>query len=435
LPEEKVRDEVQRQVIATKKPFYEIEQRGDQTIYRAVTPYVFSHNFHQTDCLTCHTSEDGTVAGVSDIEIDITKDFKSHQQFVIALNVGQIIFQVILFFFIGWVVTRFVTYRVAEIRGHLSDLVNGDMSTEVDVAGRDEMGEIMCAVQSSKVLLGAVIDQISSVSGNIDTSAKQLASTMSRVGESSQTQSASATNMATAVESMTASVDQVANNANDLRKVSDNSNSLASDGSKVVQQVVVDMEKINTAVMNAATTIEDLGTKSEQIQNIVKSIKEIADQTNLLALNAAIEAARAGEQGRGFAVVADEVRKLAEKTSKSTQEISSMTEMITGSTNEAVAEMEAAVELVKSGALMARQAGAAIVEINNGALLVSNGVADISKSMQEQSLSGREIAVNVEKVAEMSEENSASVREISLTVEGLELLSHSLEESVKHFRV
>jgi hypothetical protein len=109
LPEEKVKDDVQRQVIANKKPYYEIVQRGEQTIYRAVTPYVFSHNFHQTDCLTCHSVEEGTVAGVSDIEIDMTKDFKNHQQFVIALNVGQVIFQVMLFFFIGWVVTRFVT--------------------------------------------------------------------------------------------------------------------------------------------------------------------------------------------------------------------------------------------------------------------------------------------------------------------------------------
>jgi len=435
LPEEKVKDDVQRQVIANKKPYYEIVQRGEQTIYRAVTPYVFSHNFHQTDCLTCHSVEEGTVAGVSDIEIDMTKDFKNHQQFVIALNVGQVIFQVMLFFFIGWVVTRFVTYRVEEIRGHLADLVNGDMSTEVDVSGRDEMGEIMCSVQSSKLLLGAVVDQISSVSGNIDTRAKQLASTMSRVGKSSQSQTDSATTMATAVEAMTTSVDQVANNARDLRTVSDNSKTLASDGGKVVQQVVVDMKKISVAVMNAAVTIEDLGKKSEQIQSIVKSIKEIADQTNLLALNAAIEAARAGEQGRGFAVVADEVRKLAEKTSKSTQEISSMTEIIAGSTNEAVSEMEAAVEMVKSGSLLAQQAGASIVEINQGALRVLNGVEDISKSMQEQSLSGREIALNVEKVAEMSAENSASVREISLTVEGLEILSHSLEESVKHFRV
>jgi len=435
LPEEKVRDDVQRQVIANKKPYYEIVHRGEKTIYRAVTPYILSHNFHQTDCLSCHIVPEGTVAGVSDIEIDLTKDFQNHQQFLTIINVGQVIFQVLLFFFIGWVVKRFVSRRVDEIRGHLGDLVNGDMTGEVVISGRDEMGEILCAVQSSKVLLGAVVDQIISVSGNIDARAKHLTSSMGKVEKSSQAQSESATSMAAAVEEMTVSIDQVASNAGDVRQISDNSKSLANDGGKVVQQVVGDMEKINIAVMNAATTIEDLGKKSEQIQNIVKSIKEIADQTNLLALNAAIEAARAGEQGRGFAVVADEVRKLAEKTSKSTQEISAMTETITGSTNEAVKEMEAAVEMVKSGAVLAQQAGAAIVGINDGALRVQGGVEDISTSIEEQSVAGREIAVNVEKVAQMSEENSASVREISSTVEKLERLSQSLEESVKHFRI
>lgn len=435
LPEEKVRDEVQRRVIATKKPYYEVENRGDKTIYRVVTPYMFSHSFHQTDCLSCHTVAEGTVAGVSDIEIDMTKDFQEHQQFVMMINVGQVIFQVVLFFFIGWVVKHFVTRRVIDIRSHLADLVNGDMTGEVDIYGRDEMGEILCAVQSAKVLLGEVVDQIVSVSGHIDARAKHLTSAMSRVESSSQSQSESATSMAAAVEQLTVSIDQVADNAGEVRQVSDNSKTLASDGGKVVQQVVADMEKINTAVMNAATTIEDLGKKSEHIQNIVKSIKEIADQTNLLALNAAIEAARAGEQGRGFAVVADEVRKLAEKTSKSTQEISAMTETITNSTNEAVAEMEAAVVMVKSGSVLAQQAGVAIVEINDGALRVLNGVEDISSSIHEQSDAAREIAVNVEKVAQMSEENSASVREISSTVENLEHLSQSLEESVKHFRV
>jgi PAS domain S-box-containing protein len=435
LPEEKVSDDIQRQVIASKKPYYEVVQRGGQTLYRVVTPYMFTHNFHGTDCLSCHASQEGVVAGVSDIEIDMTKDFDEHQKFVTIINVGQIAFQVVLFFFIGWVVKHFVTRRVIDVRNHLADLVNGDMTGLVDISGRDEMGEILCSVQSSKILLGSVVDQIVSVSGNIDARAKHLSSTMTRVAESSHTQSESAGSMAAAVEELTVSIDQVASNAGDVRQISENSKTLANDGGKVVQQVVSGMDKINAAVMGAAVTIEDLGKKSEHIQNIVKSIQEIADQTNLLALNAAIEAARAGEQGRGFAVVADEVRKLAEKTSKSTQEISAMTEAITSSTNEAVAEMEAAVEMVKAGSVLAGQAGTAIVEINGGASRVLSGVEDISTSIQEQSLAGREIATNVEKVAQMSEENSASVREVSSTVAKLEHLSQSLEESVKHFRV
>jgi len=435
LPEEKIRDDVQRQVIATKQVHYEIVHRGEQTIYRAVTPYIFSHDFHGTDCLTCHVVKEGEVAGVSDIEIDISKEMKNHQEFVMMINIGQVILQVVLFFFIGWVVKHFVTRRVIEIRSHLSGMVNGDMSVPVDISGRDEMGEILCAVQSTKALLGSVVDEITSVSGNIDARATHLSSTMSKVHESSLTQSASAGSMAAAIEELTMSIDQVASNAGDVRLESEKSRNLASEGGEVVQQVVAGMENINTAVMHAALTIEDLGKKSEQIQGIVKSIQEIADQTNLLALNAAIEAARAGEQGRGFAVVADEVRKLAENTSKSTQEISAMTETISGNTNEAVAEMEAAVEMVKSGALLAGQAGASIVEINDGASRVLSGVEDISTSIQEQSLAGREIADNVEKVAQMSEENSAAVKEVSETVGKLERLSQFLAESMQHFKI
>lgn len=435
LPEEKVRDEEQRRVIADKKTSYRLIQRGEQTLYRVITPYLFSHNFHSTDCLTCHVAEEGSVAGVSDIEIDMTKDFKEQQTFMTLLNVGQVLFQILLFFFIGGVVKHFVTRRVIEIRSHLADLVQGDMSGPVNISGRDEMGSILCAVQSSNILLGSMVDQITSVSGNIDARAKHLAFTMSEVEKSSHSQSASALDMAVVVEMMNVNVDQIASNAKEVSQISEHSTTLANNGEEVVQQVVADMKKINTAVSKAAHLIDDLGHKSAQIQNFVTVIQDVAEQTNLLALNAAIEAARAGEQGRGFAVVADEVRKLAEKTGKSTKEISLMTQSIIGSTHVAVAEMKAVVASVKAGTTLAEQAGAAIIEINSGSLRVLNGVKTISSAIHEQSLAGHQIAENVEKVAQTSEESSTSVKEISSTVEKLEHLSQTLEESVKHFRV
>jgi methyl-accepting chemotaxis protein/aerotaxis receptor len=435
LPEELIQDDAQRNAVASKKPYYAIESRDGKPIFRAVTPYLTSHNFHGTDCMTCHQVEDGSVDGVSDIQIDLSESFNKLHKVIVEQVIIQIIFQLVLYFFIRLIVRRFVVKPVDEIKEHLNEVINGHMSRQVDISGRDEMGEVLCSVQSTKVLLGSIIDQIASVSGHIDTRAKNLAEAMTKVSEGSQSQSEAANYMAAAVEKMTASIDQIAENAGEVRRVSENSNSLASEGGKIVQQVVDDMSKTNQAVTNTAQTMQKLGEQSDRIQNVVQVIKEISDQTNLLALNAAIEAARAGEQGRGFAVVADEVRKLAEKTGRSTQEIAGMVEEIRGSTSHAIAEMVATVEMVKAGSAMAEKAGGSIVEINDGVSRVLNGVEDISSSIHEQSVASREIAVNVEKVAQMSEENSASVKEVFGTVESLEAFSSSLEQSVRHFQI
>lgn len=435
LPEEQVKNEVERQAVANKKPSYALEERDGVTIFRSVTPYFAMRDFHGTDCMSCHVVEENSVLGASDIEIDMTSDFSKFHKIILWLVVGQILLQILLFFLIGWVVKRFIVCPVSEIKGHLNDLVKGDMTGHVDISRRDEMGEVLCAVQSSKVLLGSIIDHITSVADHIDERAKHLTESMSNVERSSQSQSEAASNMASAVEEMSGSIHQVADNTNEVRAISENSKVLANHGKDVVQQVVSDMSSITQAVVNTAKTIQELGVKSDQIQDIVKSIKEIADQTNLLALNAAIEAARAGEQGRGFAVVADEVRNLAEKTRKSTQEIARMTEEIRESTSLAVAEVEATVDKVRSGAQLATKAGENIVEINEGASRVLSGVEDISASIKEQSQASREIATNVEKVAQMSEMTSTAVNDVAITVQKLEQLSETLEETVSHFRV
>ncbi len=435
LPEEQINSDIEKQAIANKQPYYGLEEKNGMTIFRAVTPYIVSHNFHGTDCLNCHAVEVGSVNGASNIEIDITNDFKKIYELAFALIVGQIFIQGLLFILIGWIANRFVVRPVTEVKEHLQHIVNGDMTKLVDISSRDEMGEVLSAVQSTKVLLGSILSQITSVTKNIDEQAKYLTQSMKNVEKGSIAQTEAASSMSAAVEEISVSINQVAENTKAVHNTSENSKHLASQGREIVNQVVKDMTVISQSVISTAQTIEQLGVKSNEIQNIVKTITEIADQTNLLALNAAIEAARAGEQGRGFAVVADEVRKLAEKTRLSTVEIIKMTDEIQSSTSLAVTEMQATVDKVKSGTILTEKAGNSIIEIDEGASTVLTGVEQISNTIKEQNQVTKEIASNVEKVAQMTEQNSASVNDVSATVNKLEKLSDELEKTVSQFRV
>ena len=185
------------------------------------------------------------------------------------------------------------------------------------------------------------------------------------------------------------------------------------------------MDTISETVAKASEVIKALGEESQQISSVVQVIKEVADQTNLLALNAAIEAARAGEQGRGFAVVADEVRKLAERTAQSTGDISAMIGKIQVSATEAVEEMDLVVQQVEAGQSSAQEAGELIRHIHAEAQNVSAAVTGISNALREQSQASQDVARHVESIAQMTDENNAAAEE---TASGSKLLSKLAQE-------
>jgi len=188
-------------------------------------------------------------------------------------------------------------------------------------------------------------------------------------------------------------------------------------------------------VKGFSNIIQSLEQQSNEISAIVNVIKEIADQTNLLALNAAIEAARAGEQGRGFAVVADEVRKLAERTSKSTQEIGTMIDKIQNGTREAVTNIESGVTTGISGVALANKAGESITQIKAEAANLAQVVSDISDALKEQSIASNDVAKNVEKIAQMTEENNTAALQSANSANYLEKLASSLHVSISHFKI
>ena len=203
---------------------------------------------------------------------------------------------------------------------------------------------------------------------------------------------------------------------------------------EAVLQISRSLDALSGDTLQSSSNVQNLTQRAAQIGSIVQLIKEIAEQTNLLALNAAIEAARAGEQGRGFAVVADEVRKLAERTSNSTQEITAMIEKIQGGTRLAIQSMEAGVVRVGEGAALAERAGEAINQIKDGVGQVVSAVNEISESLKAQSASNSENAHKVESIARLSEENSNAFRETAKTVQYIDDLARNLGNLVGRFR-
>ncbi|WP_409077503.1 methyl-accepting chemotaxis protein [Pseudomonas viridiflava] len=241
--------------------------------------------------------------------------------------------------------------------------------------------------------------------------------------------------MSAAASEMTASIEEITRHAEQAREMANQAETLAKNGGRVIQQVVSDMGGIARSSQQSALVIRTLDKESEAIFNIIQVIRSIADQTNLLALNAAIEAARAGEQGRGFAVVADEVRSLAGRTSASTQEITGMVARIQQSTREAVTSMEAGVAQVDKGMAVTVEVEQAIRDILDATLNTTQLVNDITRTIGEQSLASNEIAHQVEMIASMSEGNSRVIGETAVTTDQLSALAGQLSQSVDRFRL
>ena len=313
-------------------------------------------------------------------------------------------------------------------------IVDGDLSSEI-VCVPGDTTSLLYGMKEMQETLRTMIRSILNNAATLSTASSQLLTTFENVSEHAQQHGESASSMAAAVEEMTVSIDQVAENAQEAHSISMQASELSTEGTHIIESAASEMQKISDAVQSSATVIEDLGRHSEQISSIVNTIKEIADQTNLLALNAAIEAARAGEQGRGFAVVADEVRKLAERTSLSTTEIASMVGKIQNGTRSAVSSMQSGVVQAGKGVELATQAGNSINEIRSGSMRVTEVVNSISEAIREQVTASSEIAKSVEQVAQMSEANAVAMRDTTQAAHHLKQLSSSLNDSVSRFKL
>ena len=335
---------------------------------------------------------------------------------------------------VAFLLSHSIAGRLRQVVEVARNVAQGRLDSDIERAGRDEIGVLLDAFATMQERLREMIGQIRAGAVQLVEAAQNISSTSTQLSVSTQEQSQAASSMAATVEELTVSINHVADNANEAHGLSSDSGRQSAEGGAVIQETLASMQRIADTVQGAAAQIAELGQHSDQISSIVNVIKEIADQTNLLALNAAIEAARAGEQGRGFAVVADEVRLLAQRTANSTQEITEMIKKIQLGTRSAVSNMEIGVQQVSSGVEQASQAGDAIVTIRQASASVVGVVDQISLALREQTVASQDVARNVERIAQMSMENSEAVADTSRTAQGLQQLALSLEKQVASFR-
>ena len=314
------------------------------------------------------------------------------------------------------------------------EIAAGNLSVEVS-AQVNNTDSLLYSMKIMRDKLREMVIGIQASAEQVGRSAEQLAHTSASVAAASAQQSEATSATAAAVEEMTVGIESIAQSANSAQTFSQDASALSRKGGEVIHGAASEMEKIAGSVESSSAIIGGLEQQSSEIAKIVSVIKDIADQTNLLALNAAIEAARAGEQGRGFAVVADEVRKLAERTTQSTQLIAQTINSIQVGTKSAVDSMIDGVDQVRSGTLLAKQAGESIREIQGGAEHVVSVVSDISNALKEQSKASAEIARNIENIAQMVEENNSSSEQAATAAHQLKKLAEELSASVRSFRV
>ncbi|MEX2334201.1 MAG: methyl-accepting chemotaxis protein [Pseudohongiella sp.] len=355
------------------------------------------------------------------------------QDFALLILVAGGLIAAILAVVIALSLSRNIATRLGNMVTAARQIADGKLNTRVPSDGSDEVADLGKAFNDMQERLRNMIQAITQGSEQLLGASEQISSASNQLSVATSEQAQSAGAMAATVEQLTVSISSVAENAKEAHSISSDAGLRSEQGGEVIQRTLESMQRIADTVQTSARQIGQLEQVSEQITSIVRVIQEIADQTNLLALNAAIEAARAGEQGRGFAVVADEVRLLAQRTSSSTQEIADMVNKIQQGTQDAVSHMNVGVEQVNSGVLLAGQAGEAIVEIREGASRVVSVVNQISSALREQDNASQDVARNVERIAHMSEENDQAVSETTRAAVELQKLAQELRAQVSQF--
>ncbi|WP_246027718.1 methyl-accepting chemotaxis protein [Lysinibacillus antri] len=337
------------------------------------------------------------------------------------ISIVTIIVALVVLVFMGNIISKLITRPIKEVLTLMGEAAKGDLTVSSTYNSKDEVGLIFQSFNEMIAGLREDIKAVSDQSTNLASSSEEISASTEEIASGTQVQAQSASDTTEMVREMADAVQAVSRNAEEAASATENTVNVALQGGEVIRETVVGMEEISAK-------INELASKSVQIGEIIEVIDDIAEQTNLLALNAAIEAARAGEAGKGFAVVADEVRKLAERSGKATKEISDLIMSIQANTEDSV-------DAVQIGNERAQKAGHMFQEIIEVIQESAKKVIEIAAASEEQAAQSAEVLVSVENIASITEETAASVQETAATATDLARMAEQLNEVAAKFKV
>lgn len=427
--------EALKAIMSGAESYARVEEAKDGSVsYRRATPDRASNQA----CVGCHVGRQiNDILGVLSVSIPMT-EVRAASTASMQRTGGVILVCVLAMLATGYVLLRQAVLRpLAAVDAILKDLAEGegDLTKRVPVTGKDEIGSLASWFNTFLDKLHGTVSKVAHVTDRVAAASAELAATAEEMSRGSENLTSRSVQTSSSVEEMNATVNEVAQNSSKAANMAQETVTTAQHSRTVVEETVTGMSHIAESVAHSAALIETLGKSSDQIGEIVRVIQDIADQTNLLALNAAIEAARAGEQGRGFAVVADEVRKLAERTTKATKEIGDMIRQIQQDTKGAVQSMQEGTNKVTGGVTLVNKMGEALATIVQRVNETAEMIRQIAVASEEQSVATQQIAGDVENVARVSKEAAGSAAESAKACHDLSQMTAELQSIVSGFRL
>ena len=438
LPGQPQPDSIESAVLASAQTHVSVERdpRFGEHL-RVVIPSLALPNYLGKDCIVCHQATEGDVLGAVSMRVSLERANDA----VIAFRNKSILFALLaslpLIGFIYLFIRRFVSTPLGHLSNNLADIAKGegDLTRRIPEERLDEIGHTAMTFNSMLGAIGGLVRNVSDSAAEVTRSAGSLAESATRLASGSHRQNQQSLNAAAAVEGLNDSIVNIAGSAEEVRERSRESQVRSNQGRESLANLIAEVEEVERAVKHMAESVEAFVDSTKAITGMTSDVREIAEQTNLLALNAAIEAARAGEQGRGFAVVADEVRKLAEKSARSAGEIDAVTAEIVSRSNSVKSSIELGLAHIGSSRHAASTVSEVLASANEAVVEVGEGLDRIASATESQRSATLSATQSIESIAQMAQENDLAIEETVKSARALESLAVRLQESVGRFRV